>query len=50
MKQISKRHFGPTDTSRDYELTDWAEVQRFTDRYLTLVRHYEEALASFSAV
>lgn len=50
MKQISKRHFGPTDTSRDYELTDWAEVQRFTDRYLTLVRRYEEALASFSTV
>lgn len=48
MKQISKRHFGPTDTSRDYELTDWAEVQRFTDRYLTLVRRYEEALVSFS--
>lgn len=48
MKQISKRHFGPTDTSRDHELTDWAEVQRFADRFLTLVRRSEEALASFS--
>lgn len=29
MKQISKRTGGPTDTSRDYESTDWAAVDRF---------------------
>ena len=29
MKQISRRAGGPTDTSRDHELTNWAEVDRF---------------------
>ena len=48
MKQISKRHFGPTDTSRDHELTDWADVQLFADRFLTLVRRREEAFAHAS--
>lgn len=47
MKQIAKRNGGPTDTSRDYELTDWAQVQRFVDRFLTMVRRQEEALLSY---
>jgi menaquinone-dependent protoporphyrinogen oxidase len=29
MKRISARAGGPTDTSRDHELTDWAAVDRF---------------------
>jgi menaquinone-dependent protoporphyrinogen oxidase len=29
MKMISRRNGGPTDTSRDYEFTDWAAVDRF---------------------
>jgi len=29
MKRIAKSHGGPTDTSRDHELTDWDEVDRF---------------------
>jgi menaquinone-dependent protoporphyrinogen oxidase len=29
MKRISARTGGPTDTSRDYEFTDWAAVDRF---------------------
>jgi menaquinone-dependent protoporphyrinogen oxidase len=41
MKQISKRNGGPTDTSRDYELTDWSEVQRFVDRFVTMLRRHE---------
>jgi menaquinone-dependent protoporphyrinogen oxidase len=30
MKLIERREGGPTDTSRDHELTDWAQVDRFT--------------------
>jgi menaquinone-dependent protoporphyrinogen oxidase len=29
MKLIARRAGGPTDTSRDYEFTDWAAVDRF---------------------
>jgi menaquinone-dependent protoporphyrinogen oxidase len=29
MKRISKRNGGPTDTTRDHEMTDWARVDRF---------------------
>jgi menaquinone-dependent protoporphyrinogen oxidase len=29
MKMISRRNGGPTDTSRDYDFTDWAAVDRF---------------------
>jgi menaquinone-dependent protoporphyrinogen oxidase len=32
MKMISRRNGGPTDTSRDYEMTDWAAVDRFAVR------------------
>lgn len=45
MRQITKRNGGPTDTSCDHELTDWAAVRRFTDRFLLLVRRQEQALA-----
>jgi len=37
MKQISKRSGRPTDTSRDFEFTDWQQVTRFTDRFLRYV-------------
>jgi menaquinone-dependent protoporphyrinogen oxidase len=33
IRQISKRKGGPTDTSRDYDLTDWAAVDRFARRF-----------------
>lgn len=46
MKQIAKRNGGPTDTSRDHELTDWSQVQRFVDRFLTMVRRHEEVLVT----
>jgi len=29
LKRISRREGGPTDTSRDHELTDWHQVARF---------------------
>jgi menaquinone-dependent protoporphyrinogen oxidase len=32
MKHISRSHGGPTDTSRDHELTDWEAVDRFAVR------------------
>lgn len=34
MKQIAKREGGPTDTSQDYEYTDWGQVDRFAERFL----------------
>ena len=39
MKQIAKRNHGPTDTSCDHEMTDWAQVADFVDRFATLVDH-----------
>ena len=30
MKRISAKEGGPTDMSRDHELTDWARVDTFT--------------------
>lgn len=34
MKYIAYRKGGPTDTSRDYELTDWDELTRFVDSFV----------------
>ncbi len=33
MKYIAYRKGAPTDTSRDYELTDWHELSQFTDSF-----------------
>lgn len=30
--KLAARQGGPTDTTRDHELTDWAQVERFADR------------------
>jgi menaquinone-dependent protoporphyrinogen oxidase len=35
MKQIARKAGGPTDTSRDHELTDWAAVDRFASELVT---------------
>ena len=43
MKQIAKRNGGPTDTSRDHELTDWAQVARFVSLFTVVL---DQALAS----
>jgi menaquinone-dependent protoporphyrinogen oxidase len=34
MKRISRRAGGPTDTSRDYELTDWAALDQFIAEFI----------------
>jgi menaquinone-dependent protoporphyrinogen oxidase len=34
MKRIARRAGGPTDTTRDHELTDWAAVDRFAETIL----------------
>jgi menaquinone-dependent protoporphyrinogen oxidase len=33
MKRIVRKAGGDTDTSRDYEYTDWADLQEFADRF-----------------
>ena len=33
MKRIARKAGGDTDTSRDYEYTDWTDLQRFADRF-----------------
>ncbi len=35
MKWISKREGGPTDTSRDYDMTDWAALDRFVGSFVS---------------
>jgi menaquinone-dependent protoporphyrinogen oxidase len=37
IKQIAKRTTGDTDTSRDYEYTDWAEVEAFAADFAAFV-------------
>jgi menaquinone-dependent protoporphyrinogen oxidase len=34
MKRISAKSGGPTDTSRDHELTDWTQVERFAEWFI----------------
>lgn len=38
MKRIAAASGGDTDTSRDYEYTDWADVRAFADRFVLLMR------------
>ena len=45
MKQISKHNGRPTDTSRDHELTDWTQVERFADSFVQ-ARHETELTLS----
>jgi menaquinone-dependent protoporphyrinogen oxidase len=35
MKYIAYRKGGPTETSRDYELTDWDDLTRFVDAFIS---------------
>ena len=43
MKRISRRAGGPTDTSRDHDLTDWTQVQRFADAFRATLPVLREA-------
>ena len=35
MKRISRQNGGPTDTSHDYEFTDWPAIDRFVDEVMS---------------
>jgi len=35
MKQIARKNGAPTDTSRDYEFTDWPALDRFVEGFIT---------------
>lgn len=37
MKLIARREGAPTDTRRDYELTNWADVDRFADEVRAMI-------------
>ena len=37
MKWIVRRAGGDTDTSRDYEYTNWADLRGFADRFNRIV-------------
>ena len=37
VRRASKPLGGPTDTSRDYEYTDWADVERFAKCFVTMI-------------
>lgn len=43
MKRISAKEGGPTDTSRDHELTDWARVEAFTREFAELAAAHDTA-------
>jgi len=44
MKYIAYRKGGPTDTTRDHELTDWADLARFLDGFLADAKSGQLAL------
>ena len=46
MKRIAKRNGEPTDTSRDHELTDWAQVERFAESFVNALYSGKEAHSS----
>ena len=39
MKRIVRKAGGDTDTTRDYEYTDWNELRAFADEFGAFVRH-----------
>lgn len=46
MKRISQSAGGPTDTSRDHELTDWARVDQFADDLAAKLPEEQQASSS----
>ena len=43
MKHISKAHGGPTDTSRDYDMTDWQGIRNLADDLAAIAQPLERA-------
>jgi len=50
LKRISAEAGGPTDTSRDHELTDWGQVRRFAEAFASTLARPEEARAPVAVV
>ncbi len=50
MKRISRAAGGPTDTSRDYEFTDWEALDRFAEDLVHEIEPGEGAFESLSTV
>jgi menaquinone-dependent protoporphyrinogen oxidase len=48
IKRTAKAAGGPTDTSRDHEVTDWAQVERFVEAFIRRVPVAPEATALVS--
>jgi len=46
MRRITAKEGGDTDTSRDYEYTDWAALERFAEAFAAEVSAAEHALPS----
>jgi menaquinone-dependent protoporphyrinogen oxidase len=46
IRRISRKEGGPTDTTRDFELTDWSAVEQFA---LAFAAHMHEAPALVTA-
>ena len=44
LRRITARAGGPTDTSRDHELTDWAQVERLASAFAELLPRTAEPL------
>ena len=45
MKEISRRNGGPTDTSQDFELTNWHQVDEFAHAFGQLITMPEPSLS-----
>lgn len=43
MKRLASKEDGPVDTSQDYELTDWAEIEAFVMRFLADAKNEAKA-------
>ena len=44
IKMISRRSGGPTDTSRDYDFTDWPAVAQFAKQFASLLPSARDGL------
>jgi menaquinone-dependent protoporphyrinogen oxidase len=43
MKRITAKAGGNTDTSRNWDYTDWNDIRLFAERFATLVQGWSEA-------
>ena len=46
LRRMSRAEGGPTDTSRDHEMTDWSEVRGFADTFAALLPTPSKALTA----